>query len=70
MAIRYKIDIVAALKDAGYTSYRIRQEQTINQTALQKLRNGQMVSWEQFDKICAALNSQPGDLIEHVPDNR
>lgn len=65
MGFKYKIDVIAALKDAGYTSYRIRQEQTINQTALQKLRNGQMISWEQLERICAALNCQPGDLIEY-----
>ena len=68
MAIRYRIDIIAALKDAGYTSYRIRKEGIINQTALQKIREGKMIAWEQFNTICRLLNCQPGDLIEFVEE--
>ena len=26
------------------------------------------VTWEVLDKLCAALNCQPGDLIEYVPE--
>lgn len=66
MAFRYKVDVVALLKDAGYTSYRIRKEQIINQTALQKLREGKMIAWEQLNIVCTLLHCQPGDLIEHV----
>ena len=66
MAIRYKIDVLAALKDAGYSSYRIRQEGIINQAALQKLRDGKMIAWEQFNTICRLLNCQPGDIIEYM----
>jgi len=67
VAFMYKIDVINALKNAGYTSYRIRKEGTINQTALQKLRQGRMIAWEQLDTICTLLKCQPGDLIEHVP---
>ncbi len=66
--IRYSVDIIAALKDAGYSSYRILRENTVNQTALQKLRRGQLISWEQLNRVCNALHCQPGDLLEHVPD--
>lgn len=68
MAIRYKLDVIAALKEAGYTSYKIRKEQLINQTALQKIREGKMIAWEQLNTICNLLHCQPGDLIEHIPD--
>ena len=68
LAIRYKLDVIAALKEAGYTSYKIRKEQLINQTALQKIREGKMIAWEQLNAICNLLHCQPGDLIEHVPD--
>lgn len=66
MAFCYKVDVVQALKDAGYTSYRIRQEGIINQTALQKLREGKMIAWEQLDRICGILQCQPGDIVERV----
>ena len=68
MAFRYKVDVIALLKDAGYTSYKIRKEQLINQTALQKLREGKMIAWEQFNIVCTLLHCQPGDLIEHIPE--
>lgn len=68
MPIKYKIDVIAALKDAGYTSYKIRKEGVINQIALQKLREGKLISWEQLDRICAILHCQPGDLVEHIDD--
>ena len=68
--IRYKIDVNAALKNAGYTTYRIRKDGLINQTALQKIRDGKMISWEQLNSICRLLNCQPGDLVEYVEDDQ
>lgn len=67
MAFSYKLDVIAALKDAGYSSYRIRKDGIINQTALQKLREGKMIAWEQLDTICTLTHYQLGDLIEHIP---
>ena len=67
--IRYKVDVIAALKNAGYTSYRIRKDGLINQTALQRIRDGKMISWEQLNSICRLLDCQPGDLVEYVEDD-
>ena len=44
MAIRYKMDVLAALKAAGYSSTRIRNEKLIGQATLQQLRHGEIVS--------------------------
>ena len=66
MSFRYKVDVVEKLKEAGYSSYRIRKEATINQAALQKLREGKMIAWDQFDIVCGLLKCQPGELIEHI----
>lgn len=68
MAIRYKIDVLEALKDAGFTTYRIRKEKLLHEMTLQALRDGKMVSWKVLDEICALLSCQPGDLIERVPE--
>ena len=40
MAIRYKIDILAALKAKGYSSTKIREEKLIGQSYLQQIRHG------------------------------
>lgn len=68
MAFRYKVDVLAALKAAGFTTYKIRKEALINQTALQKIREGRMIAWEQLNIVCRLLKLQPGDLIEYVED--
>lgn len=67
MAIRYKIDVLAALKAKGYSSTKIREEKLIGQSYLQQIRHGELVSWKTLDMICSLLECQPGDLIEYVP---
>ena len=64
MPIRYKVDVIATLKDAGYNTNRIRKEKIMGESMLQKLRSGQMVSWATLEMICSLLKCQPGDLIE------
>ena len=66
MAIRYKVDVMAALKEKGYSSTKIREEKLIGQSYLQQLRHGELVSWKTLDTICSLLGCQPGDLIEFV----
>lgn len=69
MALQYKIDVLAALKERGYSSTKIREEKLIGQSYLQQLRHGELVSWKTLDTICKLLNCQPGDLIEYNPDD-
>ncbi|MFR3787380.1 MAG: helix-turn-helix domain-containing protein [Agathobaculum desmolans] len=64
MPIQYKIDVISALKEAGYNTTRIRKEKIMGEAMLQKIRSGQMVSWATLETICSLLNCQPGDLLE------
>ena len=68
MAIRIKTDILAALKEVGYASYRLRQEKLLGERAIQKLRTGELPSWNELNTICRLLGKQVGDLVEYVPD--
>ena len=68
MAIRYKVDVMAALKEKGYSSTKIREEKLIGQSYLQQLRHGELVSWKTLDTICALLECQPGDLVEFIDE--
>ena len=63
--MRYKIDVLAALKEAGYSSYRLRKEKLLSESTLQKLRDGIIVSTDVIEQLCGLLNCQPGDLLEH-----
>ena len=66
--LRWKIDVLAELKEAGFNSTRIRKENLMGQQMLSKLRNGELPSWATLDNICKWLGRQPGDLFEYVPD--
>lgn len=65
MPITYKVDILAALRDAGYTQNRIRNEKLIGQSYLTQLRHGELVSWKTIETICSLLQCQPGDILEY-----
>ncbi len=64
----YKFDILQRLKEAGYSSYRIRQENIFAQGTLTKFRNNIIVAPENIDTLCALLNCQPGDILEYIED--
>lgn len=68
MAIKYKLDPLAALKAAGYTTYRLRVDAQLSQGCIQSLRELRPISWANIDKLCQLLQCQPGDLLEYVPD--
>lgn len=68
MALCYKIDVLAALKAAGYNSNRIRKEKIMGQATLQQLRDNEMVSWKTIETLCKLLNMQIGDIVEYVAD--
>ena len=66
MPLKYKIDVLAALKDNGFTTYKLRQEKRLSESTIQKLRAGVGVSWENLETLCSLLECQPGDLVEYV----
>lgn len=70
MSIVYKIDVIAALKKAGYSTYKIQQDKLLSQATLQALRKGQTISVKSLNQICSLLNCQPGDILEYVPDEK
>lgn len=68
MALQYKIDIMSALKEKGYSSTKIRDQKLIGQSYLQQIRHNELVSWKTIDTLCSLLDCQPGDLIEYVKE--
>jgi putative transcriptional regulator len=61
----YKVDVLQALKEKGYTSYKLRIEKVIGERQVQQLREGIIVSPACLDKLCKLLECQPGDIIEY-----
>ena len=68
MGLQFKVDVLAALKEKGITTYQIRKEKLLSESTVQKLRAGIGVSWENLEALCRLLDCQPYDLIEYVKD--
>ena len=69
--IRYRLDVLEALKAAGWSTYRLgaRGEKIIGERTIQMLREGRPVSFEILARLCHLLHCQPGDLLEYVEDS-
>ena len=66
--IKYKIDIIQALKNKGYSTYKIRKEKIFNESQLQQMRENKILAQDALNKVCRLLNCQPGDILEYIPD--
>ena len=64
--LAYKINVIETLKESGYNSTRILKENIISQSAMQKLRNNEMVGIKTLEQLCEILDMQPGNIIKHV----
>lgn len=65
MPVKYKMDVLTALKDAGYSTYKLRKEKLLGESVLQQIRDGVPVSWANISRICELLHCQPGDILEY-----
>ena len=69
MGMQYKIDVIAALKEAGYNTNRIRKDKIMGEATIQKITENQLASWATIDTICTLLNCDVGDIVEHVKED-
>lgn len=68
MPIVYKVDVLAALKENGYNTNKLRKDKLLAEGVIQSLREGKAISFQNLSKICKLLNCQPGDIIEYAPN--
>ena len=68
MPIIYRIDVMAALKEKGYSSYKLRKEKLLGEATMTDIRKGQIVYLENLTRLCKLLECQPGDILEYVPE--
>lgn len=69
MPLKYKFNIITALRENGYNSTRIRKEKIFGESTMQKFRASEVVSTDNIARLCELLDCQPGDILEYVPDN-
>lgn len=81
MGMRYKFDVLDALKEKGWNTGRLRAENKeniasgvkgggISEASIQALREKRPISWANMEKICKKLQCQPGDFLEYVEDEK
>lgn len=72
--ISFKIDVLQALKDKGYSSARLRQDRILAESVITDIRRNRdyktplKVNIKVIDTICTILKKQPGAVLEWVPD--
>lgn len=68
MPIKYKIDVLAALKEKGYPTTRLRKEKLIGEATIQRLRHSKSVSFDVLSKLCLLLECDIGDILTNVEE--
>ena len=51
MPIVYKIDVLEALKEKGYSSYNLRKDKLLSESTIQALRNKKQISWDNLERL-------------------
>jgi putative transcriptional regulator len=68
MALQYKINVLDALKEKGFTTYALRKEKLLSESTIQKLRVGEGVAWDNIETLCKLLDCDVGDLLEYIKE--
>ena len=66
--LAYKFDVLQALKEAGYTTSRLRKEKLINESAIQYIREGKPIGPVPLNQLCKLLDMQPGNILKYTED--
>jgi putative transcriptional regulator len=70
--IRFRLATILARK--GWTPYRLARETGLTVPTAYRLADPELefgrFTADTLDRICAALNVQPGDLLEWVPEQK
>lgn len=69
LPIKYKLDVLEALKSKGFSTYKIRRDKLLAESTVQAFRRGDMVSVDNIARICELLECQPGDILEYEREN-
>lgn len=68
--LKYKFDLLAVLKQHGYSTYRLRKEGFFGESTIQTIRRGDPIGAKTLDVVCELLECQPGDVLEWVPNKK
>ena len=67
--IVYK-DVLQRLTDNGWSTYRLQKEHQIGNGTISRIKAGLSVSTDTIDTICKLCHCQPGDILQHVSEDK
>lgn len=70
MPLVYKGDTLAALKNHGYNTTKLRQEKLLSEGAIQSLRDKRPISWANIEKLCQLMDCQPNDFLKYNKESK
>ena len=68
MGIIVNLDVVMAKKKTGVTELAKEIDITMANLSILKNNKAKAVRFTTLDALCKALDCQPGDILEYVPD--
>lgn len=68
MAIVVNLDVMMAKRKKGLTELAGEVDITMANLSILKNNKAKAVRFSTLEAICKALNCQPGDILEYVPD--
>ena len=70
MTIRAKLNVVLAERNMRLTELEEKTGIALNNLSILKTDKAKAVRFSTLNEICKALNCQPGDIFEYVPDEK
>ena len=64
--IEYKIDVMKALAERGYTANKMRREKILSESTMQRLRNRSDINTKSLNIIFVILSCQPSDIFKVI----
>lgn len=68
MSIIINLDVVMAQKKKGLTELAKEVDLTLANLSILKNNKAKAIRFTTLEAICKALNCQPGDILQYVPD--
>ena len=68
MGIIVNLDVMMAKRKIGLTELAGKVDMTLANLSILKNNKAKAVRFSTLEAICEALNCQPGDILEYVPD--
>ena len=69
MAIKSRLAVILAEKEMKLTELEERTGISLNNLSILKTGKAKAVRFSTLSEVCRALNCQPGDILQYVPDD-